>query len=286
MNYTVQSIKIPSSWFDYEENKKNTYQKITYKGLYIYFLLYKFRVHNQKNEHTFFTTITMLRKESGYTTDEIFDLLKKLKSANVLKFNNLSKWSYLIDQTTGQIKDKEMLIIEAVKGLPIFDKVEKGVYFITINFDLFEKYNQLKMNERYFALYCLINKWNNNTEGKMYMSIDKIADCLLFDKDTVHRMIYTMNRNYMLSSYRRKRKNADGYFFEHYLLSNLKESNVQSFLESHRDNMDKLIKRMDRRKKQKKAINIEKELEVISDDKEEVWGENEQIDELLEQHFG
>lgn len=42
MNYTLHSIRIKSSWFDNLERQKNVYQKITYKGLNLYFQLYKF----------------------------------------------------------------------------------------------------------------------------------------------------------------------------------------------------------------------------------------------------
>jgi hypothetical protein len=76
MNYTLHSIRIKSSWFDNLERQKNVYQKITYKGLNLYFQLYKFRLHNQENEHTFITSISLLRKETGYSTQEVFELLK------------------------------------------------------------------------------------------------------------------------------------------------------------------------------------------------------------------
>src|SRR5690606_20137760 len=127
--------------------KKNVYQKITYKGLNLYFQLYKFRLHNQENEHTFITSISLLRKETGYSTDEVFDLLKKLKGAKIIKLQNVSRWDYLLDEE-GNIRDKDILFIEAIDTFPISDyKNVVDNYYIYIPLDLFDLYKQKGLNE-------------------------------------------------------------------------------------------------------------------------------------------
>lgn len=232
MNYTLNSIRINSEWFD--NDKENVYDKIGYEGLNLYFQLYKFRLHRQEDEHTFITSISMLRKETGYKTDNVFNLLKKLKSANVITIKNVSRWSYLIDSNTKKVKDKDILHIVATDTFPI-DNYEQqdDRYYIYIPFDLFELYKSKGLNEKYYPLYCLIKKWSQNIETKMYMSIEKMAGVLGFDKDYVNKMINNMNRLQLLVSYKRKRDSGYGYKYEHYILDSAKEEDVQRFLLSH-----------------------------------------------------
>ncbi|OCS82258.1 hypothetical protein A6M13_07430 [Caryophanon tenue] len=238
MNYTLNSIKINSNWFDDDRRKKSVYSKIGYKGLNLYFQLYKFRLHRQDDEHTFITSIAYLRKETGYTTDEVFDLLKKLKSAKIIKVNNYSRWDYLLDN--GQVKDKELLHITALDTFPIEDyKKEDSRFYIYVPLDLFNIYQSKGLNEKYYALYCLIEKWSQNMEGKMYMSIEKMATVLGFDKDYINKMIHEMNRNYLLASRRRKRTDRQGYRFEHYILDSTDKNEVEKFTATHKETMDK-----------------------------------------------
>lgn len=231
---------LKSEWFDHEDRKKSVYDKIGYKGLFLYLLLYKFRVHNQKKEHLFLTSVALLRKESGYSTDEVFMLLKCMKKAKIIEVENISRWDYLID-SKGKVKDRELLIIEAVDTLPLSKDKFEECFYIHIPFDLLDKYVELELNERYIALFCLICKWNNNFEKKMYMSIQKMSSILGFHKDHVHKMISEMNRLYLLSSYRKKRDK--GYMYEHYILTSTDEERVEKFLKQHKKNMDKVVKR-------------------------------------------
>src|SRR5690606_12097592 len=189
-------VRIKSNWFDMlGRNKMNQYTKIGgYKGLFLYFQLYKFRIYNQEHEEMFLTSISFLRKETGYSSQEIFDLLKKMKTAKVIKIVNVSPWDYLIDEK-GIIRDKDILQIVATdvpiterkqktekEGSPLFKDKEKkeplmidspvteNDFFIPINLEMFDLYKSAKMYgtgtkgeniEKYIALYCLINKWNN-----------------------------------------------------------------------------------------------------------------------------
>jgi len=265
LNYTLDSIKINSKWFDELDRKQNVYQKITYKGLNLYFQLYKFRLHGQENEHTFMTSISMLRKETKYTSTEIFDLLKKLKAAKVIKVENVSRWEYLLDDK-GELKDKDILHITAVNPFPIgkFER-EKGEdrFYIYVPLDLFQKYEDVGLNEKYYALYCLIEKWTHNMEEKAFMSIVRMSKILGFDKDYLNQMIYELNRHYFLASHSRP-NGKGGYKFEHYILNSAKEEDVKKFVEGYGHIIEPLIKRVDKKRKdKKKSINIEEEVESL-----------------------
>ncbi|WP_146553426.1 hypothetical protein [Rummeliibacillus sp. SL167] len=268
-NYTLNSIKINSAWFDQSDRKQNVYEKITYKGLNLYFKLYKFRIHNQENEHTFITSISMLRKVTKYKTDEIFELLKKMKNAKIIKLENVSRWEYLIDEN-GNIKDKDILIITAIDTFPIEDfKKDDNKYYIFVPLSLFQLYEDKGLNEKYYALYCLIVKWSQNQEHKSWMSIAKMAKFLGFDKDYVNQMIYNMNRYYFMSSYR-KRNGKGGFNFEHFILNSWKPDEIEKFIRIHKENMDKLISRVDNKKKNKKKMDIETELEIVEEQPKQI----------------
>jgi len=250
-NYTLQFTRIKSNWFD----ENGVYKKIGYKGLNLYFQLFKFRIHNQDNDYTFITSISMLRKETGYSTGEVFNLLKKLKSAKVIKLENVSRWDYLLDEN-GSIKDKDILVLIATDTYKDEDK-----YYINIPFDLFKLYEEKGLTEKYYALYCLISKWSNNAEGKMWMSIEKMAKFLGFDKDFVNKMIYQLNEHYLM--YSNKRSNhKNGYKFEHHLLKSAKPEDVEKFLGEYKDKIDVFNKRVQNNRNKKKQIGVEELLPI------------------------
>lgn len=227
MNYCVQNVKVKSNWFEDLGRKKNVYQKIGTKGLYLYFQLYKFYLPQQEQE-LFVTSISLLRKETGYSTDLIFELLRKLKRYGVIKMCNVSRWDYLLDGD--KVLDKNVLVI-AANDVPVTERKLKGKneidmpvsesdYYISINLSMFDKFKGLYgtgskgMNiERYVPLYCLIQKW-----GKMRMSIENIAALLEFDKDYVHKMLRSMQENKLLKSNKKKRRGRQGYYYEHKLI--------------------------------------------------------------------
>lgn len=237
-NFTVPAIKIKSDWFEECKRKKSVFDKIGFKGLNLYFQMFKFRLHNQDQENVFVTSIELLRKVSGYKTQEVFDLLKKLKSAKVINMENLSRWDYLIDND-GKIKVNDTLIITSADAVPMTTK-ENDEKYIFVDFTLFDLYKEKGFNERYYPLYCLIKKWSSNKEHKSWMSIKKMAKILGYDKNTVHRMIYRMNSEYLLCTVRKKSDNRNGYYFEHYILDSAKK--YEKFKNKFKDKCDKLIK--------------------------------------------
>ncbi|WOD61781.1 hypothetical protein NQZ71_13245 [Niallia taxi] len=244
----------------------------------LYFQLFKFRLYGQEDEYRFITSITLLRKVTKYSTVEILNLLKLMKKLQVIKLENLSRWDYLLDEQ-GNVRDKDILVIVAT-DLPLTVRKEKEVngkkqqydepvdkdnYYIAVSFSMLEYYKELGLNERYYPMYCLISKWSHGyIDGKMNMKIEKMAKCLDFDKDTIHKTIYEMNRKYVLSSHRKTRTAGNGYRFEHYLLTKCNEESIERFLAQQKEHMDRLVKRADKRKTSKQKLNIEEDIDIDS----------------------
>lgn len=227
--YTKKKIDIKSDWFEEEPNNK--FKKIGSEGLNLYFTLFKFRVARQESE-IFITSISLLRKESGYTTEKVFELLKILKENKIIKMSNLSKWIYLLEDK--QIKVDKILEIEAIdcpitdedqlkkyndefhKDQPETKKKKELDFFIKVDLDLLELYKEDGLNERYYPLYCLIRKMSNNSERKSFMATDTMASILGYGKDTIAKMIKVMNEKKFLKS--KLINNGKGKSkFEHYI---------------------------------------------------------------------
>jgi hypothetical protein len=253
----MKNIKVKQNWFDLDSDNK--YKKLGYKGFYIYISMFKFRLYSQEQNYMFVTSIALLRKETGYKTEEIFELLKLLKTLGILTFDGLSRWSLLIDDN-GKIKDKELIVCYG-SDVPIVDivpdpnregktkempRTEKDKY-INVSLDIFQYYKDIGLSERYYGLYCLLRFFGDiNTENKSYMSIEKMSDTLGYNKDSLNKMIHEMNRKYVL--YSNKRKNGKGdFYFEHHLCNNVK--NLAIFQQDWiKDGIDKNIKQWDKKK--------------------------------------
>lgn len=271
-NFTVSSIRIPSRWFDIPEGKKNTFQKMGgYKGFYLYLQLYKFRLHNQAKEHTFITSISLLRKETGYKTDVIFDLLKCLKSAKIITIAGVSRWEYLLDENKNPLEDKLLHIsVKENESNPIYSGFDKKLddFYIYVSFDLVEQYKKAKLDEKHFALHCLVQRYQRN--GNCFMAIETMAEVLNIDKDTINRMIFNLNRNYFMVSWRRVNKKKQGeektsYRYEHVTYEEGKKyqdkdkTNWEGWLHRYKNDMDTITKRANRRaeskRKQREKVN-------------------------------
>lgn len=246
MNFRQTHIKIKSNWFDHK-NKNNIFKRLTFKGFFLYLTLFRFKLHEMdysSNQHTFVSSIARLRKETSYETIEIFELLKALKSAKVLSFD-FSRWDYL-KQKNEKINDKAIFVCSATDSPKIIKKEcseeEKRKFksdtievpatpddmYISVDLSLLEYYLSLGLNEKYFGIYCLIKKMSNSSEKKAWMSVEKMAETLGYDKDHLNKMVHEMNRKFLLFSSKHKngKKGKDGkpqYYFEHRLCGTLKE---------------------------------------------------------------
>ncbi|MEH6957748.1 hypothetical protein [Neobacillus drentensis] len=275
MNYTTVSIRIPSRWFDEPERKMNTFQKMGgYKGFYLYLQLYKFRIHSQENEHTFITSISFLRKETGYSTDEVFQLLKKLKQAKIISISGVSRWEYLLDEK-GEIKEDKALIITVNEreSFPIFDGfVKTEDFYIYISFKLLQMYESKGLDEKHFALHCLVQRLQHNESKVSYMAIETMANVLDIDKDTINRMIFNLNRHYLMVSWKKKNDHRrDGsYRYEHityvdgikYENEDANLSNWDGWLSNYKSDMDVISKRADKQAKRKSKQREKKKVKV------------------------
>jgi hypothetical protein len=270
----MDNIKIKQNWFELidDNNDNNKFIEIGYEGLYLYFSMFKFRLYKQEHNYMFITSISLLRKETGYASDIILTLLKLLKKKGILKFDGLSRWDILLDENK-KIKDKEVIVCYA-SDVPILNMVsdngkEKEApstlddYYINVDLNMLQYYSDIGLNERFIPIYCMMRGWNDtNTEGKSFVGVEKMAATLGYDKDTLNKMIHTMNRKYVLASYYKDNK-KEGEYFEHRICFSL--SLIHHYRDSGhlKDQIDKNIKKWDKRKEKKARVRnkVKKEIE-------------------------
>lgn len=244
-NYSLPNIIVNGLWFELEEDNK--FIKIGYRAFYLYLTLFKFRIYKQEHDYLFHASIALMRKETGYSTEEILEMLKLMKRHKILAFEGLSRWDMLLDDN-GKIKDRELIICYSID---VPDTSVEGAKWVNVDPNMLEYYKHLGLHERYYAVYCLIRyQADRNSEKKSFTSIEKSAKFLDMDKDTFNKMIHEMNRNYIL--YSEKRKNGKGdYYFEHRICNTFEL--VEKFKESDciRNGIEKNIKQWDRAKERK-----------------------------------
>lgn len=277
MNYSVKNIKVKSNWFD---KGKNKIKGIGYNGYSLYLNLFRFYVPRQENEYTFIVSVAALRKESGYTSKEIIELIKLMIKEKVIK-TNITRWDRMYNDNGKLIDDKMFLIwacdepkttrtkiMKHGKEIEVDMPNTKDDTYVSVNLDLMEHYKKIGLNERSYLIYALIKKLSNNTERKCWMKINTMADNLGIGDNYVHKIIHELNRNYLLYSDYRK---IDGYMiidgkkkkktrFEHYILGNIRS--LEGFKSAFNDSINKNIKRWDKRLKSKKKDTVEDDMEI------------------------
>ncbi|MNW31440.1 hypothetical protein D3C74_83550 [compost metagenome] len=282
MNFALNHIKIKSNWFD----KRGIISKIGCDGFFLYITLYRYHIHNQ-DVPTFCTSIKALKKETGFTMQETYDLFKTLIRNKIIKCN-VTRWD--------RYQDNDLLIVSAT-DTPITTRainerekeydspVSDDDFYISVDLKMMQYYLDNGLQGEEMALYCLIRKWSNNTEHKCWMSINTMAKILCLSNDKVHKMVYKLNRLYLMcSSYRKNgKRNIRGketttYRFEHSLLENF--SALEGFQNQPdiRSIIDKNIKKWDKRKHGESSDGSVKvdDLEV---DSEEVYIEDQEGEE-------
>lgn len=212
-NYAVDYIYINSEWFD---GKKSLFKKLGEKTFFLYLTLFKFRIPRQKNYHVFVTSIDLLRKETRFSANEILEMLLKLKRYKIIKIDGYSRTEYFFDENK-KIKDKNTIVIHADGSDNDWE------YNIPVDLNMVQYYLDIGLNIKYIGLYCLLRRLSNNPERKAYMGIDKMAKILGYDKDVVNKMVYELNKRYLLYSWKVKVKKWDKSYsnkkhrFEHIL---------------------------------------------------------------------
>lgn len=235
-------IYIKSDWFSEGDNK---FKRIGYKGFYLYLNFFRFLVKGQKEEYTFYTSINSLRKCTGYSSKEIFDLIRLLYKEKIINTNsNWSKWfvDYKMD---GKLKVNDLIVIESIskpnltrdedgKIIPVDDTKENK--YIMIDLRLIQLYQDLGFNEKYCAVFALINKLSNNTERKMYMKINNMAQILGFGNKTISAIIDDLNKHYLLYSELRS-NHKGGRRYEHKIVNNI--DRLEEFKRAYKNLIDK-----------------------------------------------
>lgn len=300
MDYIKNHIKIKSNWF----NKYNgTFIKMEFKGLFLYFTLYKFflgeyklsNVRNlKKNEmdkdiNLFITSIGMLKEEMEqksienrqrvrYTKEEILELLKTMERIGAIEIVNKSRWDQLL-KGDGKVDDNRILKIIASDFPQTTRDHKKEVdvpntkddYFLPIDLRLLDYYLLAGLTERHYPIYCIIRKMTNNFETKSWMTIDTMSEHLGMDKDSINRLIHDLNRKYLLYSHKRKRKDSQGYRFEHFICGNY--SSLKSFRERYEKEIEKNINKWNKVNQHKGRI---KKSEYVPDF--DIMESNEQVE--------
>lgn len=286
INYALNHIKIKSSWFDKWTDSNRVFIQLGFKGLYLYFTLYRFYVRGQDN-HTFFTSIGMLKKHmenhiegnrSGvrYSCEEILELLKTMEKAKVIRVNNKTRWDQLLKDDK-KVDENRLLDISAI-DTPQTTRDEdndkdvpdsKKDYYIPVDLRLMDYYltKEIGLTERYFPLYCLIRKMSNGYDEQSWMTIETMSEYLGMDKDSINSMIHKLNRKYLLLSLKRARASkGKGHRFEHHICNNL--SKVDKFKRENEVEINKNIKSWDKTivRKNKSDNKVESKSETIDFD--------------------
>ncbi|WP_199614438.1 hypothetical protein [Paenibacillus alkalitolerans] len=291
LNYTLGNIKIKSNWFD----EKGKYQKFGYKGFFLYLSLFRFRLHNQNEAYTFSTSLKELRQVTGYSKEDVLELILKLKKSKVIDFLNITNISsqllhdpaYDHKHLLIAAKDRPNLRIEVVEKNGKQTKKELPVtnddYYINISTSLLEHMRSIGLNERHFAFLALLIKLSRGSENKATMKINKMADLLMMGDNNLNKMIRDLNRNHLLYTRARTsntRKNEKK--FEHVPCTSMKDFE-QSFTNPEcwlYEEIEKNIARWDKKKlKYEKLLKTEDAADVDNDDLvvEEVPEEFEEI---------
>lgn len=291
MERVYGSIKIKSNWFDWN-NEKRKILKIGHEGLDMYFTLGKYRLARTPNtqDYTFHVSIDSLRKETGYSTIKIIELLKLLKSQKIITMKKPSRWDRLYNEN-GKLNDKEMITFVAI-DVPKLDSIKAegdnmpkeeprtdDDYYIPVDLDVLEYYRTVGLNEKYFPLYCLLRKLSNGTERKAYMTIHKMAKTLGVHHDTIHKYIKELNVKFLLCSVKKKgfKKN---YRFEHHLADSA--IGYQRFLNAYMETMQRNAKRWENKVSDKeKVVNSSEDyldVEIVEDN----WSGNSENYPILE----
>jgi len=226
-NFALSSTKIKSNWFDGE--KKSIFNQIgKEEGLNLYLQLFRFRLHqfvgspkqNYEN-HIFRITIGELKKftkinyKSRLRNKQVFEMLKDMSKAGIIKLHKPTRWDYLLDESD-KIKPDNLIVLQATdvphthveqneKGQEV-DKPddENEDYYVPINFNTINyMYNDLKFTSKEVAAYLLLMKLSNGGRSEAFMNINKMKELLGIGNDKVTEIIITLNKNYMVASYSR-----------------------------------------------------------------------------------
>jgi hypothetical protein len=270
-NYGTNFIFLRSNWFDNLGEEDNQYKRLGEKCFYLYLTLFRFLVNNQEYKYTFITSIEKLRKISGYSDKDIFTYIRLMVSEGVIDTDNTDHWERWFEgnKLNGKLKSKECITIVATavpnvvydskaaraKTTPVDDHPDNK--YVMVDLRLMQLYQDRGFNEKYYPIFCLINKRSNGTEGKCTQAINTMARDLGMGDSTVHNIIKVLNENYLLaSSYRDNGK--DGKKFEHRILNNIDLLDTfagKNFHGTHlKEVSDKNVKRWNKPKDKKKKV--------------------------------
>lgn len=306
MQYGVHYILVKSDWFD-PVAKKNKMSQLGVDGLFIYLLLFKFKMFNfDKNANSFITSINLLSKiipnRLKFSKDRIYECIRHLQRQKVIKVTNISNWNTQLVKE-GKLDVDRVLMIEAidypqtksenVNGKFIDKPVTKNDYYIAVNAQMIDEYlNRYNFDEKYICLLVLMQKYHRSMAG-FYMGMERMEQVTGIDKNTINRMTWTLYKNKLLVAYRKKNNKGD-YYHEYHICQRLDEEYYQKYLKIHGDEIDKWIRRLNRKGNDQKQIDDTVKVQnkinqskviVESQIKNEKWGYDDPFENVGNEHI-
>lgn len=210
------------------EGIEDYFARIGYKAYYIYLSIHKFKI-NIREDFYCVASIGLLRKDTGYTKQDIYNAMKLLIKYKLIKVHNVSRWDRFL--TEKQIPDKQVLEVQL---LPISDDNKIS----TFNSELFQYYLDNELNIKHFMIHKLLLMDNR-------LTIEEIVDKAGFNDDTVFKHIRQMNRKYVLYSEYVKGSKFVNNKFEHHVMKSVKDK--QQFMDKYKEATDRNIARWDKK---------------------------------------
>lgn len=253
MNFVDNHVKVKSNWFD----SQGVFSKIGSDAFLLYLTLYKFHLYNQ-DTCMFATSMKMLKKETGFTINKTFDLFKVLIRYKVIECS-VTRWD--------RYEDNEFMFVTALdtpktirktsdKGKEYDEPLSADDNYISCDMKMMQYYLDNGLSGAEMGLYCLIRKWSNGTQRQMWMSINKMADHLGLSNDKVHKMIYKLNRMFLMYSNYQKNgtrtingKKVTSYRFYHTLFAQF--SHLDTYRKQFNIEIEKNIAKWDKVKDSK-----------------------------------
>jgi len=287
-NFSLSSTKIKSSWFD--GKSKSVFNHIgKEEGLNLYLQLFRFRLHQitgdgkqNYNQHVFRITIGELTKftkinlTKKLTYKKIVDLLKKMEKVGIIKLYTPSRWDQLLDDKD-KIKSDKLIVLQATdipnihvernkNGRDIDIPDTDNDYYISINFKIIDyMYKDISLTSKDVSIYLLLLKLSNGGENKATININTMKDWLNYSNDTIINILITLNQNYMVSTYVKKKKKKISY--EHVPVRSY--NHIDIFKTEKEDDIRKFLNRYKKSKRVSNSVKEEKNpfLEVDNNQK-------------------
>lgn len=236
--FSKKNNLINNNWF--VQNGFNYYKDSGRNVFNLYLNLSRFirqDVSKFKNEQYYITSIKMLYDAMNYhgrllNVPEIHGLICKLEEFGVIDVVSHSNFKRRKDIPPG-----ELIILKDLD-------YSSSEHYTFVPFDVVEYILENGLTYNHVALFLFSISWEDKTEGKSYVSIDKAGRWLGFSAPTIRKYIKDLNQLRVMASHTKWDKIKNRKRYEHYTLKGLDES--EKFEEYHGYAMDKFKKKVNK----------------------------------------